>query len=47
MALPGTSIYAVNLLKTILFRKYGFLAPLTLRLSYYAVWHIIGGLLVL
>jgi hypothetical protein len=34
-------IYGVNLLCAYLFRKSGFLAPLTLRLSLYLVWYII------
>jgi hypothetical protein len=45
MLILGSSIYAVNLLEAWLFRRYGFLAPVTLRLSFYLVWHIIGGVL--
>jgi hypothetical protein len=39
-------IYAVNLISAYFFRKSGFLAPLTVRLSLYLVWHIIVGALV-
>jgi hypothetical protein len=38
--------YAENFLGAYLFRRAGFLAPLVLRLAYYAVWHIIGAGLV-
>jgi hypothetical protein len=39
-------LFAGNLVAAYLFRKYGFLAALTMRLSFYLVWHIIyGGLL--
>ncbi len=34
--------YVENLVGAYLFRRAGFLAPLVLRLAYYAVWHIIG-----
>lgn len=43
MALLSLWIFAFNLLAVWLFRSYGFLAPLTLRLAYYLVWHVIGG----
>ncbi|HEX8034314.1 MAG TPA: hypothetical protein VF510_10725 [Ktedonobacterales bacterium] len=39
------SVFAINLLEVWLFRAYGFLAPLTLRLAYYLIWNIIGGAL--
>ncbi len=45
MLILGSAIFAINLLEVWLFRKYGFLAPLMLRLAYYLVWHIIGGAL--
>jgi hypothetical protein len=38
--------YAENFAGAYLFRRAGFLAPLLLRLAYYAVWHIIGAGLV-
>lgn len=39
-------LFLANVLSGWLFRKYGFLAPLTMRLSFYLVWHIIyGGLI--
>jgi hypothetical protein len=45
MVLLFSAIFAINLLEVWLFRKYGFLAPLTLRLAYYLIWHIVGGAL--
>jgi hypothetical protein len=33
--------YGANLIFADLFRRYGFLAPVTARLSFYLVWHII------
>jgi hypothetical protein len=45
MALLFPAIFAINLLEVWLFRTYGFVAPLTLRLAYYLIWHIIGGAL--
>jgi len=40
------TLFLANVLSGWLFRKYGFLAPLTMRLSFYLVWHIIyGGLI--
>jgi hypothetical protein len=39
-------LFIANLVAAYLYRKYGFLAPLVMRLSFYLVWHIIyGGLL--
>lgn len=39
-------LFAGNLVAAYLYRKYGFLAALTMRLSLYLLWHIIyGGLL--
>lgn len=39
-------LFLANVVSGWLFRKYGFLAPLTFRLSFYLVWHIIyGGLI--
>ena len=45
LVLLTSAIFAINLLEVWLFRRFGFLAPLTLRLAYYLVWHIIGGAL--
>src|SRR5262249_47236039 len=45
MVILFSAIFAINLLEVWLFRRYGFLAPLTLRLAHYLVWHIIGGAL--
>ncbi len=36
-------LFVANLVAAWLFRKYGFLAPVTMRLSFYLVWHIIYG----
>jgi hypothetical protein len=39
-------LFLANVISGWLFRKYGFIAPLMLRLSFYLVWHIIyGGLI--
>jgi len=39
-------LFISNLFSTYLFRKYGFLAPLTMRLTHYLIWHIVyGGLI--
>jgi hypothetical protein len=39
-------LFLANVATGWLFRKYGFLAALVLRLSFYLVWHIIyGGLI--
>ena len=39
-------LFAGNLVAAYLYRKYGFLAALTMRLSFYLVWHLVyGGLL--
>jgi hypothetical protein len=53
IAVPGIivewateTLFLANVVSGWLFRKYGFLAPLTMRLSFYLVWHIIyGGLI--
>lgn len=39
----GVGLYGVNLLEALLFRRYGFLAPLTFRLTFYLVWHGVGS----
>jgi len=33
--------YALNLTQATLFRKYGFLAAIVMRVAFYAVWHIV------
>jgi hypothetical protein len=39
-------LFIANLVAAYIFRKYGFIAPLVMRLSFYLIWHIIyGGLL--
>ena len=35
--------YAFNLVLAALFRRAGFLAPLTMRLAYYVPWHLLRG----
>jgi hypothetical protein len=37
--------YSMNLIGAYLFRKFGFLAPLTMRLSLYLAWHVVFGAL--
>jgi hypothetical protein len=37
--------YAMNLSQCYLFRRYGFLAPLTVRVAFYGVWHVLWGYL--
>jgi hypothetical protein len=37
--------YSMNLIGACLFRKFGFLAPLTMRLSLYLAWHVVFGAL--
>ena len=44
--LVAAPLFAGNLVASYLYRKYGFLAALTMRLSFYLLWHITyGGLL--
>lgn len=43
MGMTFAVAYAANLTGAHLFRRFGFLAALLLRLSYYLVWHIIGA----
>jgi hypothetical protein len=39
-------LFLANMVSAYLYRKYGFLAPLVMRLSFYLVWHVIyGGLI--
>ena len=45
LALTLLVIYAANLIQAYFFRKYGFLASLAMRISYYAIWHVIGNIL--
>lgn len=35
--------FGINLFEAWLFWRHGFLAPLTFRLAYYLVWHIVGS----
>jgi hypothetical protein len=37
--------YSMNVIGAYLFRKFGFLAPLTMRLSLYLAWHVVFGAL--
>lgn len=43
MIVMGTAMYGLNILEAYLFRRNGFLAPLAFRLSFYAIWHVVGG----
>jgi hypothetical protein len=36
-------VTAINLSQLVLFRRYGFVSMLTLRLAYYLVWHVAWG----
>ena len=39
-------LFIANVVSAYLYRRYGFLAPVVMRLSFYLVWHIIyGGLI--
>jgi hypothetical protein len=38
-----TTSYAFNLIQACLFRKFGFLASLTMRVSMYLIWHVLWG----
>jgi hypothetical protein len=35
--------YAFNLIQAYLFRRFGFLAPVTMRVAMYLVWHVLWG----
>jgi hypothetical protein len=37
------SLFISNVVAAYLFRRYGFLAPVVMRLSHYLIWHIIYG----
>ncbi len=45
-AVHFTMGYALNLVQAAVFRRYGFLAAITLRWATYLVWHIIYGNLI-
>jgi hypothetical protein len=36
-------VTAINLSQLVLFRRYGFVSMLTLRLAYYLAWHVVWG----
>ena len=36
--------YVLNFLESWLFRKYGFLTPILMRISFYLIWHVLWGL---
>lgn len=36
--------YALNITEAWLFRKYGFLTPILMRIFFYAIWHVLWGL---
>jgi hypothetical protein len=37
--------YALNITEAWLFRKYGFLTPILMRIFFYSIWHIFWGLI--
>ena len=43
LAVTVFEIYLANLTQAYLFRRFGFLASLTLRLGHYFLWHVIGS----
>jgi hypothetical protein len=45
MLVMGAAMYILNILEAYLFWRYGFLAALVNRLAFYAVWHVVGGLI--
>lgn len=45
LILIALEIYAANLTQAYIFRRYGFLATLVIRLSYYLIWHVVGSVL--
>ena len=45
MLVLGAAMFAMNLFEVLLFWRYGFLAPLVFRVAFYAVWHVVGGLM--
>ncbi len=45
LALTALEIYVANLTQAYFFRKYGLFASLTIRLSHYIIWHVVGMML--
>ena len=45
MLVIGIWTYAINVFEVLLFRRYGFLAPLSFCFAYYLVWHIVGSVI--
>ena len=45
MLFMGVAIYGMNFFEAVLFRRYGFLAPLVFRLAYYLISHIVGSVI--
>ena len=43
MVFMAVAMYGMNVFEALLFWRYGFLAPLFFRGSFYLVWHVIGG----
>jgi hypothetical protein len=43
MVIMGSALYAINVFEAHLLRRYGFLAPLAFRLTYYLGWHVVGS----
>lgn len=38
--------FALNFGQAVLFRRYGFLAPIVMRMAFYLVWHVAYGNLI-
>jgi hypothetical protein len=45
MLVAGGATYGMNVFEAHLWRRYGFLAPLGLRLAEYFVWHVVGSVI--
>jgi hypothetical protein len=45
MLISGAFTYAINVFEAYLLWRRGFLAPLAFRISFYLVWHVVGGAL--
>jgi hypothetical protein len=43
MVAMGVAMYGMNVFEALLFWRYGLLAPLAFRLTFYLVWHVVGG----
>jgi hypothetical protein len=41
MVFLGVALYSINFTQAVFFRRYGFLASILVRLSFYLVWHVL------